>query len=169
MAAAGVVALAAGGGGGSDSGGTGSTGGGGTTAPGGGGATTPASLTGRWAGTADRGDGLAAVVTGQGLTCNVRQDLTVDLVHTGSTLSGTGTSVARGIDCSVPVPPNLSAVILGQTGVGTLSGTASGGTLTFQAGLFTFNGTYTSTRLEAAANTVFEGLTWAMTIRLNKQ
>ena len=38
-----------------------------------------------------------------------------------------------------------------------------------QAGLFTFNGTYTSTRIEVAANMPLEGFTYAMTMRLNRQ
>jgi hypothetical protein len=166
--AVGAVALAAGGGDGGSTG-SGSTGGSGaSTNPGGGSSTPAATLTGRWMGSADRGDGITGVTSGQGLSCTSRADLTVDLVQTGSTLSGTGTSTTRGVDCSVPLPAEVAAVI-GQAGSGTLSGSASGGTLTFQAGLFTFNGTYTSTRIEASANMPIEGLAFAITIRLNRQ
>jgi hypothetical protein len=84
-------------------------------------------------------------------------------------LTGTGTSVGRGANCSIPLPPEINAIINGQTGSGSLSGTASNGSLSFRVGELVFTGTYTSTRLEATAPLVAEGLTINYTWRQNKQ
>jgi hypothetical protein len=165
-----LVAVAAGGGGGG-SGSSGSSGsgggGGGSTAPGGG--TTTNTLTGHWVGNAANGGGLTGTVSFEGVTCTVLWDLTTDLVQSGTALTGTGTSVGRGASCSVPLPPEINAIINGQTGSGSLSGTASGGSLSFRVGDLAFTGTYTSTRLDATAPLVVEGLTITYTWRLTKQ
>ena len=142
-------------------------GGGGSTAPGGG--TTTNTLTGRWVGNAANGGGLTGVVSLEGVTCTVLWDLTTDLVQSGTTLTGTGTSVGRGASCSIPLPSEINAVIAGQTGSGSLSGSASNGTLSFRVGELTFTGTYTSTRLDATAPLVVEGLTITYTWRQTKQ
>ena len=167
-----LVAVAAGGGGGGSgsggsSGSSGGGGGGGSTAPGGG--TTTNTLTGRWVGNAANGGGLTGVVSLEGVTCTVLWDLTTDLVQSGTTLTGTGTSVGRGASCSIPLPSEINAVIAGQTGSGSLSGSASNGTLSFRVGELTFTGTYTSTRLDATAPLVVEGLTITYTWRQTKQ
>jgi len=167
-----LVAVAAGGGGGSSgsggaSGSGGSGGGGGSTAPGGG--TTTNTLTGRWVGNAANGGGLTGVVSLEGVTCTVQWDLTSDFVQSGTAFTGTGTSVGRGASCSIPLPSEINAVIAGQTGSGSLSGTASGGSLSFRVGELTFTGTYTSTRLDATAPLVVEGLTINYTWRQTKQ
>ena len=164
-----VAVAASGGGGGSGSSGSSGSGGGGggATAPGGG--TTTNTLTGRWVGNAANGDGLTGVVSLEGVTCMVRWDLTTDLVQSGTALTGTSTSVARGASCSVPLPPEVNAIINGQTGSGSLSGSASGGSLSFRVGELAFTGTYTSTRLDATAPLVFEGLTINYTWRQTKQ
>jgi hypothetical protein len=165
-----LVAVAAGGGGGS-SGGSGSSGssggGGGSTAPGGGTTTNP--LTGRWVGNAANGGGLTGVVTAEGITCTVLWDLTTDLVQSGTAFTGTGTSVGRGASCNIPLPGEINALINGQTGSGSLSGTASGGALSFRVGELTFMGTYTSTRLDATAPFTVEGFTITYTWRQTKQ
>jgi uncharacterized protein YraI len=169
VAAGAVAALAAGGGGGSASGSSGtggnapgsstpSTG----TAPGG----TTATLTGRWVGLVGNGEGLTYVIGGEGVTCTYQWDLTTDLVQSGSALSGGGTSVARTVNCSVPIPAEL---IQGTSGSGSLSGTVSGNTLTFRAGEFTFTGTWSGTKLEATTNGTMEGFTFAGTWRQTKQ
>ncbi|HZM51047.1 MAG TPA: SH3 domain-containing protein [Vicinamibacteria bacterium] len=167
-----LVAVAAGGGGGGSgsggsSGSSGGGGGGGSTAPGGG--TTTNTLTGRWVGNAANGGGLTGVVSLEGVTCTVLWDLTTDLVQSGTTLTGTGTSIGRGASCSIPLPSEINAVIAGQTGSGSLSGSASNGTLSFRVGELTFTGTYTSTRLDATAPLVVEGLTITYTWRQTKQ
>ncbi len=164
-----LVALAAGGGGGSGSSGSGTSGGGGSggSAPGGG--TTTGALTGRWAGTAANGGGLTGVATVEGISCTSVWDITTDLVHSGSTLSGTGTSVPRGVTCSVALPPGLDALLSGQSGSGTLSGTANAGALSFQAGMLAFTGTYTTSRIDAVASIVIEGITISWTWRQTKQ
>ena len=165
-----LVALAAsGGGGGSGSSGSSGSGGGGggTSAPGGG--TTTNTLTGRWVGNAANGGGMTGVVSLEGVTCTVQWDTTVDFVQSGTALTGTGTSVGRGASCSVPLPPEVNAIINGTTGSGSLSGSASGGSLSFRVGDLAFTGTYTSTRLDATAPLVVEGLTITYTWRLTKQ
>jgi hypothetical protein len=166
-----LVAVAAGGGGGgsgsSGSSGSGGGGGGGSTAPGGG--TTSGTLTGHWVGSAANGGGLTGTLSFEGVTCTVQWDLTADLVHSGTALTGTGTSVGRGASCSVPLPPEINAIINGQTGSGSLSGSASGGSLSFRVGELAFTGTYTSTRLDATAPLVVEGLTINYTWRQTKQ
>jgi hypothetical protein len=171
LGAGALVAVAAGGGGGGSgstgSSGSGGSGGGGATAPGGG--TTTNTLTGRWVGNAANGDGLTGVVSLEGVTCTVLWDLTTDLVQSGTALTGTGTSVGRGASCSIPLPPEINAIINGQTGSGSLSGTASNGSLSFRVGELVFTGTYTSTRLDATAPLVVEGLTINYTWRQNKQ
>jgi hypothetical protein len=142
-------------------------GGGGSTAPGGG--TTSNTLTGHWVGSAANGGGLAAVLNFEGVTCNYAWDLTSDLVQTGTTFTGTGTSVARGINCNIPLPPGLDAIFNGQTGSGSLSGTASNGTLSFQAGTIPFTGTYTATQLNATGTLSLEGAQMTWTWRQTKQ
>src|SRR5262249_20684928 len=122
-------------------------------------------LTGHWVGNAGNGEGLAGVISLEGVTCTYQFDITADLVQTGSALSGTGSSVARGLNCSIPLPPGF----VGMGGSGTLSGTASNGTLSFQVGPFTFNGTYTSTRIDATSTAVIEGATVNWTWRQTKQ
>jgi hypothetical protein len=166
-----LVAVAAGGGGGGSgsggSSGSGGGGGGGSTAPGGG--TTTNTLTGRWVGNAANGGGLTGVVSLEGVTCTVQWDLTSDFVQSGTAFTGTGTSVGRGASCSIPLPPEINAIINGQSGSGSLSGTASGGSLSFRVGDLTFTGTYTSTRLDATAPLMVEGLTINYTWRQTKQ
>jgi len=166
-----VAVAASGGGGGSGSGGSsgsgGGSGGGGSTAPGGG--TTTNTLTGRWVGNAANGGGLTGTVSTEGVTCTVLWDLTTDLVQSGTTFTGTGTSVGRGASCSIPLPADITAIINGQTGSGSLSGTASGGSLSFRVGELNFTGTYTSTRLDATAPLVVEGFTINYTWRQTKQ
>jgi len=164
-----LVALAAGGGGGSGSSGSGTSGGGGSGAAAPGGGATTGALTGRWAGTAANGGGLTGVATVEGITCTSVWDITTDLVHSGSTLSGTGTSVPRGVTCSVALPPGLDALLSGQSGSGTLSGTANAGALSFQAGMLAFTGTYTTSRIDAVASIVIEGITINWTWRQTKQ
>ena len=168
-AAGGLVALAAGGGGGSGSGGSGTSGstGGGTSAPGGG---TPAStLTGRWVGSAANGGGLTAVLNFEGVTCTYLWDITADFVQAGTALTGVATSVGRGVNCNIPLPPDLDAILNGQSGSASLSGTANGGSVSFQGGTLAFTGTYTSTRLDATASVVIEGVTINYTWRQTKQ
>jgi len=164
-----VAVAASGGGGGSGSSGSSGSGGsgGGTSAPGGG--TTTNTLTGRWVGNAANGGGLTGVISLEGVNCMVQWDLTTDLVQSGTALTGTGTSVGRGASCSVPLPPEINAIINGQTGSGSLSGSASNGSLSFRVGELAFTGTYTSTRLDATAPLVVEGLTINYTWRQTKQ
>jgi hypothetical protein len=171
-AAGGLVAVAAGGGGGSGSSGSGTSGGSGSgsggTAPGGG--TTPTgALTGRWVGSAANGGGLTAVATFEGVSCSYLWDLTSDLVQSGSTFSGTGTAVGRAVNCSVALPLDLASIFNGQGSAAALSGTASGGSLSFQASTLAFTGTYTSSRIDAAASLVFEGVAINWTLVQTKQ
>jgi hypothetical protein len=166
-----VAVAAGGGGGGSGSGGSSGSGGGGSgggsTAPGGG--TTSGTLTGHWVGTAANGGGLTGTVSLEGVTCTVLWDLTTDIVQSGTAITGTGTSVGRGASCSIPLPPEINAIINGQTGSGSLSGSASNGSLSFRVGDLAFTGTYTSTRLDATAPLAVEGLTITYTWRQTKQ
>ena len=143
-------------------------GGGGTTAPGGG--ATTGVLTGRWAGTAANGGGLTGVASFEGVSCTYVADIVTDLVHSGSTFTGSGTSVSRSITCSEALPPGIDALINGQaSGTGTMSGTANAGSLSFQAGQLAFTGTYTTSRIDATASIVFEGVNINWTWRQTKQ
>jgi len=165
-----VAVAAGGGGGGSGSGGSsggGGTGGGGSTTPGGG--TTTNTLTGRWVGNAANGGGMTGTVSLEGITCTVLWDLTTDLVQSGTALTGTGTSVGRGASCSIPLPQEINSFINGQTGAGSLSGSASNGSLSFRVGDLAFTGTYTSTQLDATAPLAVQGFTITYTWRQTKQ
>jgi hypothetical protein len=169
VAAAGAVAAVAGGGGGG--GGSNSGGSGGPSGSGPSGGTSPgsSSLTGHWVGNAGSGDGLSLVISGPGITCNYSWDLTTDVVHTGSTFTGTGSTVTRTFNCSIPLPPAVTAAI-GAGGSGSFSGTASGGSIaTDIGGIYHYTGTYTSTRIEMVSNEIFEGLTLRSTWRQTKQ
>jgi hypothetical protein len=170
IAAAGVVvAVAAGGGGGSSgSGGSGGTSPGSSTPSTGTSPGASTSLTGHWVGNAGNGEGITEVITGEGVTCTVTSDLTTDMVHSGSTFSGTGTSVTRGFNCSISLPVDFTSV-LGQSGSGSFAGSASNGAITFQVGQFPFSGTYTATRIDATSTTVLEGFTFKLTWRQTKQ
>jgi hypothetical protein len=84
-------------------------------------------------------------------------------------LTGTGTSVGRGASCSIPLPQEINSFINGQTGAGSLSGSASNGSLSFRVGDLAFTGTYTSTRLDATAPLMVEGFTITYTWRQTKQ
>jgi hypothetical protein len=150
VAAAGLVAVAASGGGDE-------------------GTPTPAqtSLSGRWSGSAAQGAGLSLVSSFQGVSCTGSWDLTVDFVQSGTTLNGSGTSVSRTFNCSLDIPGGIPGVS-GQTGSGTLSGTASGGALTFRIGELTFTGTYTNSRMEARSNTTIEGVSLNYTMILTR-
>jgi hypothetical protein len=163
-----VAVAASGGGGGSGSSGSSGSGGGGGggTAPGGG--STTGVLTGRWAGTAGNGGGLTGVATFEGLTCTYVADILTDLVHSGSTFTGSGTSVSRSISCSEALPPDLQA-LLGQSGTGAVTGTANAGALSFQVGTLAFTGTYTTTQIAATASIVIEGVNITWTWRQTKQ
>jgi len=129
-----VAVAASGGGGGSGSSGSSGSGGsgGGATVPGGG--TTAATLTGHWVGSAANGGGMTAMLNGQGVTCTYNWDLASDFVQSGSTFNGTITSVSRSISCSVPLPPEVTAIFSGQTGGAPVSGTASAGALASREG-----------------------------------
>jgi len=166
-----LVAVAASGGGGgsgsSGSSGSGGGGGGGATAPGGG--TTAATLTGHWVGTAANGGGLTAMLSGQGLTCTYNWDTTSDFVQSGSTFSGTVTAVARAINCSIPLPPEVTAVFSGNAGTVPVSGTANAGSFAFQGGMLAFTGTYTASGLDATAPFSVEGFTITYVLRETKQ
>jgi len=83
--------------------------------------------------------------------------LSVDSVGAGALQDTGGTALGVG------------AIINGQTGSGSLSGSASGGSLSFRVGELAFTGTYTSTRLDATAPLVVEGLTINYTWRQTKQ
>jgi hypothetical protein len=171
VAAVGAVAVAAGGGGGGD-GGSNSGGSGGSSGSGGpsGGAPPGAtSLTGHWVGSAGSGDGFAFTISGLGATCNYTSDITTDVVHSGSTFTATGTSVTRSFSCSIPLPPEATAPIVGSGGSGTFTGTASGGSIAAQIGIHNFTGTYTSTRIDMTSNVVFEGFNVSSTWRQTKQ
>jgi hypothetical protein len=151
LAAAVAVAAASGGGDGGSSGGTGSGGGGGggtgsgpSTPPGG------VSLSGRWNGN-ERWVG-----TGSGFGATVRFDCTtafsIDLTHSGTSLTGTGSYGAT--SCAVSVPFEYGGVTPppgGSFQVG--NGTASNGTLTFTIPQdpcppMTLRGTYTASRFD---------------------
>jgi hypothetical protein len=169
VAAAGVVVAVAAGGGGSSGSGSSGAGPGGSAPPSGTSPSTSNPLTGHWVGVAGNGEGITYVLTGEGLTCTYMFDITTDLVQSGSTFTGTGTSVARGINCSIPLPSAVTSVFIGQGGSGSMEGTASGGALTFQAGILPFTGTYTATRFDATGTTVIEGFTIQSTWRQTKQ
>ena len=169
VAAVGVVAAVAAGGGGGGSSGSGGSGGSTGSGPSGGTSPGSASLTGHWVGSAGSGDGLTLVISGEGLTCNYTWDLTTDVVHTGSTFTGTGSSVARTFNCSIPLPPNVTSAVLGSGGGGSFAGTASGGAMTTQIGIYNYSGTYTSTRIEMTSNVVLEGFNLRSTWRQTKQ
>jgi hypothetical protein len=153
VAAAGLVAVAASGGGDE-------------------GTPTPAqtSLSGRWSGAAAQGTGLSVIETFQGITCTGSWDLTVDFVQNGTSLNGSGTSVGRTFNCSLdlPFPGGVVPGFSGQSGSGTLSGTASGGALTFRVGELTFTGTYTNSRMEARSTTTIEGINLNYTMILTR-
>jgi len=168
VAAAGVVAAVAAGGGGGGSSSSGGAGGPAGSGPSGGTSPGSSSLTGHWVGNAGSGDGLTLVVSGEGVTCNFSWDLTTDMVHTGSTFTGTGSTVTRSFNCSFPLPPEATAA-LGSGGSGSFAGTASGGSIATQIGMYNYTGTYTSTRIEMTSNQVFEGLTLRATWRQTKQ
>jgi hypothetical protein len=137
VAAAGAgVALAAGGGG-SESGST----------------PAPTTLTGRWIGAVAEGNGITFEGTADPVRCVFRWDTTVDLTQSGSTLSGSGSSVQRSATCS-PSSPELERILqtaVGNTGSGSLTGTASGGQITFTTGDLVFTGTYTSSLIDVRA------------------
>jgi hypothetical protein len=164
-----LVAVAAGGGGGSGSSGSAGSGGGGTggTAPGGG--STTGALTGRWAGTAANGGGLTGMASFEGITCTYVADVLSDLVHSGSTFTGTATAVPRSINCSEALPPGIDALFRGQTSSVPVTGTASGGSISFQAETLAFTGTYSSTQINATSSIVVEGITVSWTFRQTKQ
>ena len=153
VAAAGLVAVAASGG---DDGGDG------------GGAGGPVSLTGRWTGNSAQGNGLTAVQTLSGITCTGRWDLTADLSHSGSSVTGTVTSTARSFTCSVPLPDVVPSLLFGQTGSGPVTGTASGGAITLVGGEVTFTGTYTTSRMELRGTQQVEGATFNYTLVLTR-
>jgi hypothetical protein len=168
-----LVAVAAGGGGG-DSGSSGSSGsgggggsGGGSTTPGGG--TTAATLTGHWVGTSANGGGMTGMLSGQGLSCTYNWDVSSDFVQSGSSFNGTVTAVARGVSCSVPLPPEVTAVFNGTAGSAPVSGTANAGSFAFQAETLAFTGTYTASQLQATATLPIEGFTLTYVMRQTKQ
>jgi hypothetical protein len=167
-----LVAVAAGGGGGGSgsggSSGSGGGGGGGSTAPGGG--TAAATLTGHWVGTAANGGGLTAMLSGEGVTCSYSWDATSDFVQSGSTFNGTVSAVARSINCSVPLPPEVTAIFNGTSaGSAPVSGSANAGSFSFQAETLAFTGTYTASRLDATATLSMEGFTISYVLRQTKQ
>ena len=108
------------------------------------------------------------MISGEGITCNYSWDLTTDVVQTGSTFSGTGSTITRTFNCSIPLPPAVTAGI-GTGGSGSFSGSASGGAIATQIGIYNYTGTYTSTRIEMTANQVLEGFTLRSTWRQTKQ
>jgi hypothetical protein len=166
-----VAVAAGGGGGGSGSGGSsgsgGGGGGGGSAAPGGG--AQAATLTGHWVGSAANGGGMTAMLSGEGVTCTYNWDLTSDFVQSGSTFSGTISSVSRSISCSIPLPPEVTAIFNGQTGGAPVSGTANAGALAFSGGMLNFTGTYTASRFDATAVFPIEGFTITYVMRQTKQ
>ncbi|HEU0094500.1 MAG TPA: SH3 domain-containing protein [Vicinamibacteria bacterium] len=164
-----VAVAASGGGGGSGSSGSSGSGGGGggSTAPGGG--TTAATLSGHWVGTAANGGGLTAMLSGEGVTCTYNWDTTSDFVQSGSTFNGSVTAVARGISCSIPLPPEVTAVFNGTAGTAAVSGTANAGSFAFGAEMLAFTGTYTASRLDATATISMEGFTITYVLRETKQ
>jgi hypothetical protein len=168
-AAGGLVAIAAGGGGGGSGSGGSSTpsgSGGGSSAPGGGSQTNP--LTGHWTGTAANGTGLSAVLSGQGVNCNYTWDATADFVQSGSSFNGNVSAVARSINCSIPLPPEVNAIFSGNAGTAPVNGTANGGSFTMQAASLSFTGTSTANRIDATAPFNIEGFTIVYTLRLTK-
>jgi len=143
-AAGGLVAVAAGGGG-SDAGGPGSGGsstGGTVTAPG-------AALTGRWTGTFEEAK---TFLSGPfaGMVCPTsRRDLTVNFVQSGSSLTGDyqlGADTAPGPCGSTTGTTTLTPV----SNVFPLTGTASAGAVTFQAGVVTMTGTYSVSDIDVS-------------------
>ena len=140
------VALAAGGGSDSDSSGSGGNGGG--NPGGGGGGNTgggAVNLSGNWSGPWTTSFSSPGIGSG---TCT--SDVALVITHSGASLTATGTSGAS--QCNVALPGGGNIVQGG--GSGTLSGTASGGNLSFTIPFgdascppFQYTGTYTATTM----------------------
>jgi hypothetical protein len=164
-----VAAVAAGGGGGSSASSSSGTSGSSSSSPSTG--TSPGSsspLTGHFVGLVGSGDGGTFSLSVEGTTCTSSIDITTDLVQTGGTFTGTGTSVLRAFNCSVPLPSEIQS-LLGTGGTGSMAGTLNGSAITFQIGPYTYTGTFTGSRIEATAVTNIEGFTIQSTWRQNKQ
>jgi hypothetical protein len=154
-AAAGAVALAAGGG--SDSGG----------------GAAPAGLSGRWVGSVAEGTGITFEGSSGPVLCVFRWDTTVDLTQSGDSINGSGSSVGRSATCT-PSSPEVEAAlrtIVGNTGSGTLTGSAANGqmTLTTSGDGLVFTGSYTSSRIDLRATVPDPGGTFVWTWRMTKR
>jgi hypothetical protein len=109
-------------------------------------------LTGHWVGTVDSGAGLTLFVTVGETACTYRWDLTSDLVQSGASLSGSATAVSRSASCSFQAVPTLPPPFSGPASAVPINGAASGGALTFEAGISPFRGTYTASLLDASGS-----------------
>ncbi|HEV7502886.1 MAG TPA: hypothetical protein VGQ33_22865 [Vicinamibacteria bacterium] len=128
-------------------------------------------LTGHWLGTVDSGAGLTLLVNTADMACTYRWDLTSDLVQSGASLSGSATAVSRSANCSFQAVPTLPAPFAASASSVPINGAASGGSVTFQAGINTLTGTYTASLLDAAGSVpgVASGATATYTWRQTKQ
>lgn len=109
-------------------------------------------LSGHWLGSVDSGAGLTLFVTVGETACTYRWDLTSDLVQSGASLSGSATAVSRSASCSFQAIPTLPPPFSGPASAVPINGAASGGAVTFQAGVSPFTGTYTASLLDAAGS-----------------
>jgi hypothetical protein len=165
VVAVGAAVALAGGGGGEDSSGGGSGGGGG-----GGGSSS--SLTGRWVGNAANGGGAKVSFSGSGATCSGTQEMTLELVQSGTSLSGTGSSSWVTFNCNIPVPIPTDQ----GSSSGPLTGTVSGGSVTFRTSdqelYWTFNGTRSGSTLQGTATpspSIAAIGAWTFTWRVSRQ
>jgi hypothetical protein len=142
VAAAGIVAVAATGGGSSEE---------------------ALTATGHWTGTAASGGGLTTELQAGAVSCSFGYDIVADLTESNGTLSGQMSYSGRSSQCSSAVPQVQQAInaALGassnNSGSLPVGGRASGGTVSLVIANLTFNGSYTSTTMEATANFAIEG------------
>lgn len=118
------------------------------------GSTTSASLTGRWVGVSP--DGL--VIDAATGSCDLEEDIQLDLTQTGSTITGTMTERIRKVNPARPTCDTVGAVY----GPWSVSGTAGAGTLTITVTAeknqtSTYTGTFTATRIVLTPGTLITG------------
>ncbi|MBI3402475.1 MAG: fibronectin type III domain-containing protein [Acidobacteria bacterium] len=118
------------------------------------GSTTSASLTGRWLGLSP--DGL--IIDASTGSCDIEEDIQLDLTQTGSALTGTLTERIRKVNPARPTCDTVGAVY----GPWVVAGTAGAGTVTLTVTVekgqtSTYTGTFTATRMVLTPGTLLTG------------
>lgn len=128
------------------------------------GSTSSASLTGRWVGLAP--DGL--IIDAAGNSCEIEADVEMNLVQTGSTVTGTITSRVRKLN---PNRPGCGSYVGQVDGPSPISGTVGAGTLRMTVAAdhgetTTVSGTFSATRMVLTLGTLPSG---GAVMTLNRQ